>query len=92
MLAKMASANARLRIQEQLEGLSVDAEVKALDNVREHIHNLVAESNLGKELQESSLDQRLAQLRQQGGETNARQELERLKAAATAKKAQTKTM
>jgi phage shock protein A len=92
MLAKMASANARLRIQEQLEGLSVDAEVKALDNVREHIHNLVAESNLGKELQESSLDQRLAQLRQQGGEANARQELERLKAAATAKKAQTKTM
>ncbi len=92
MLAKMASANARLRIQEQLEGLSVDAEVKALDNVREHIHNLVAESKLGKELQESSLDQRLAQLRQQGGEANARQELERLKAAATAKKTQTKTM
>ncbi|OFX20238.1 MAG: hypothetical protein A2V77_16680 [Anaeromyxobacter sp. RBG_16_69_14] len=92
MLAKMASANARLRIQEQLEGLSVDAEVKALDNVREHIHNIVAESNLGKEIQESSLDQRLAQLRQQGGEANARQELERLKAAATAKKAQTKTM
>ena len=92
MLAKMASANARLRIQEQLGGLSVDAEVKALDNVREHIHNIVAESNLGKEIQESSLDQRLAQLRQQGGEANARQELERLKAAATAKKAQTKTM
>src|SRR5215470_9467082 len=33
MLAKMASAEARLRIQEQLEGLSVEGEVKALDNV-----------------------------------------------------------
>ena len=35
MLAKMQSAQARIQIQEQLEGLSVDAEVKALDNVRD---------------------------------------------------------
>ena len=35
MLAKMESAKARVRIQEQLDGLSVDAEVKALDNVRD---------------------------------------------------------
>src|SRR5215813_2220511 len=50
MLAKMASAEARMRIQEQLEGLSVDNEVKALDNVRAHIKNTIAEANLGKEL------------------------------------------
>ena len=50
MLAKMESAKARVRIQEQLEGLSVDAEVKALDNVREHIKNTIAQANLGKEL------------------------------------------
>ena len=91
MLAKMASAQARLRIQEQLDGLSVDAEVKALDNVRDHIKNVVAEANLGKELSESSLDERLTKLRQQSGEANARQELDRLKAAAAATKAQ-KTM
>src|SRR4051812_1543541 len=36
MIAKMASAQARMRIQEQLEGLSVDADVQALDNVRTH--------------------------------------------------------
>ena len=47
MLAKMQSAQARLRIQEQLDGLSVDADVKALDNVREHIKNTIAEANLG---------------------------------------------
>ena len=35
MLAQMQSAQARLKIQEQLDGLSVDAEVKALDNVRD---------------------------------------------------------
>src|SRR6266545_1871439 len=34
MLAKMQSAQARIKVQEQLDGLSVDAEVKALDNVR----------------------------------------------------------
>ena len=50
MLAKMQSAQARIRIQEQLDGLSVDAEVKALDNVREHIKNTIAEANLGSEL------------------------------------------
>jgi phage shock protein A len=85
MLAKAASAQARLRIQEQLDGLSVDAEVKALDNVREHIKNLAAEAKLGSELRESSLEDRLAKLRAQSGDVNARAELERLKAAAAAK-------
>ena len=59
MLAKMQSAQARIKIQEQLDGLSVDAEVKALDNVREHIKTTIAEANLGRELSESSLDARL---------------------------------
>src|SRR5919198_864386 len=63
MLAKMQSAQARLKIQEQLDGLSVDDEVRALDNVRSHIKNTIAEANLTKELSESSLDSRLAQLR-----------------------------
>src|SRR5690606_20241423 len=53
MLAKMHSADARLRVQEQLDGLSVDAEVKALENVRGHIKNKIAEANLGAELAES---------------------------------------
>jgi phage shock protein A len=85
MLAKYASAQAKLRIQEQLDGLSVDAEVKALDNVRENIKNLQAEAKLGSELKESSLEERLKKLRQAGGEIGAKAELERLKAAAAAK-------
>jgi phage shock protein A len=44
MLAQMLSAQARLKIQNQLDGLSVDAEVRALDNVREHIKTTVAEA------------------------------------------------
>lgn len=92
MLAKMESAKARVRIQEQLDGLSVDAEVKALDNVRSHIKNTIAEASLGKELSESSLDSKLAQLRSQSGEVTARNQLEEMKRKAAAAKAAQKTM
>jgi phage shock protein A len=80
MLAKMQSAQARIKVQEQLDGLSVDAEVKALDNVRQHIKTTIAEANLGKELSESSLDSRLAALRTQTGDVQAKQQLAELKA------------
>ena len=91
MLAKMHSAQVKVRIQEQLEGLSVDAEVKALDNVREHIKNTIAEANLGKELGESDLEARLKALRAQTGEVTAKSEWERLRSASAAKAGQ-KTM
>jgi phage shock protein A len=80
MLARMQSAQARLRIQQQLDGLSVEADVKALDNVREHIKNTIAEANLGSELAGTSLDARLAALRNQVGDVQARQQLAELKA------------
>lgn len=92
MLARMQSAQARMRIQEQLEGLSVDAEVKALDNVREHIKNTIAEANLGQELSASSLDSRLAALRTQAGDVQAKQQLAELKAKRAAQQAAQKTM
>ena len=93
MLAKMQSAQARMKIQEQLEGLSVDDEVRALDNVRNHIKNTIAEANLTKELSDSSLDARLAGLRNQVGDVQARQELEALKARKAAQQGQSqKTM
>jgi len=80
MLAQMKSAQARLQIQEQLDGLSVDAEVKALDNVRHHIETLSAEAKLNRELSGESLDGRLQKLRLQTGEVTARKQLEELKA------------
>lgn len=88
MLAKMQSAKARMKIQEQLDGLSVDDEVRALDGVREHIKNTIAEANLTKEISDSSLDSRLANLKNQVGDVQARQELAALKAkrAAAAQK------
>jgi phage shock protein A len=92
MLAKMQSAQARLKIQEQLDGLSVDDEVRALDNVRTHIKNTIAEANLGKELSDSSLDARLAGLRSQVGDVQAKQELAAMKARKAAQQQGQKTM
>jgi len=92
MLAKMNSAQARIQINEQLEGLSVDADVQTLDRVREHIRNKVAEANLGQELHDSDLDVRLKKLRNESGDLTAQAELAELKQAhaasmqATAKK------
>ena len=87
MLARMQSAQARLKIQEQLDGLSVDVEVKALDNVREHIKSTVAAANLGKELSETSLDARLASLKEKAGDVQAKQQLAELKAKRAAQQA-----
>jgi phage shock protein A len=87
MMAKMQSAQARLRIQEQLDGLSVDDEVRALDSVRTHIKNTIAEANLGKELADTSLDSRLANLRNQVGDVQAKQELAALKERKAAQQA-----
>ena len=87
MIAKMQSAQARIKVQEQLDGLSVDAEVKALDNVRQHIKTTIAEANLGKELSESSLDNRLAALKSQVGDVQARSQLAEMKAKKAAQQA-----
>lgn len=94
MLAKMQSAKARIKIQEQLEGLSVDADVQALSAVREHIKDTIAEANLGKEVHQSDLDTRLAELRKQSGTISARAKLDELKRARAAAGEQTssKTM
>ena len=79
MLAQMKSAQARLAIQSQLDGLSVDAEVQALDKVREHIKNTVSEAKLARELHESDLDVRLKKLQSQSGNITAQAKLDELK-------------
>ena len=49
MLAKKQNAEARIKIQETLDGLSTDADVQALDNVV-GINQLNAEAEIGNEL------------------------------------------
>ena len=93
MLAQMHSAQARLKIQGQLDGLSVDAEVQALGAVRDHIKSQVAQASLGAELHNSDLDVRLNKLRQSSGSVTAKAQLEAMKQArAAAQSAPTKTL
>lgn len=93
MLAQMLSAQARLKIQGQLDGLSVDAEVQALGAVRDHIKGQVAQANLGAELHESDLDVRLNKLRQSSGAVTAKAQLEAMKQArVSAAQASVKTL
>jgi phage shock protein A len=81
MIAKFQSAEARLKIQESLDGLSIDAEVQALAGVRDHIKGRIAEAKLGTELRESDLDTRLKSLNRTAGSVTARAQLEQLKKA-----------
>ncbi len=93
MLAQMHSAQARLKIQGQLDGLSIDAEVQALGAVRDHIKGQVAQASLGSELRESDLDVRLNKLRQSSGSVTAKAQLDAMKQArAAAQATPTKTL
>jgi len=79
MLAAKANAVARIQIQETLDGLSTEADVKALDNVREHIQKLQAEADIGSEIQGDSLDAKLAKIKDKAANSSARAQLKEMK-------------
>jgi phage shock protein A len=79
MLATLANAQARRRIQEALDGLSVDADMRALESVREHVARLSTEGSLERELGDPSLRTRLRAIRDEAREEAARRELAELK-------------
>ena len=79
MLAKAKTAEARIKIQESLDGLSVDADTQALENVREAIHKKEAQADIGKELADNSIDAKLAKIKAKTGSAKARQRLAALR-------------
>ncbi len=80
MLATLANAQARRRIQQALEGLSVDAEMRALEGVREHIARAATEGMLEREIGgDDGLRQRLRAIRDEARTEGAQRELEELK-------------
>ena len=87
MLAKKEHAEARIQIQETLSGLSIDADIKALDNVRDHIDKLHAEADVSTEIGDSSLNSKLDKIKAQAGTATARAQLEALKKARDSEKA-----
>ena len=50
LIAQAKTAEAKLKIQETLDGLSLDADVQALTNVRESIEKKVAEAEINDEM------------------------------------------
>jgi phage shock protein A len=81
MLATLANAKARRRLQVAIEGLSVDAEMDALESVREHIQRMTVEGNLQKELgdEDDGFRHRLREFRDESRRESAQAELEQLK-------------
>lgn len=87
MLAKRANAEARIQIRETLDGLSTDADIKALDNVRESIHKIQAEADVSSEIGAESLDAKLKKIKGKAATATAKNELEEMKKQMAARKA-----
>ena len=79
MLATLANARARRRIQEAFEGLSLDSEMRALEAVREHIQRTKTEGRLDQELGDDGLQSRIKEIREEARSEAARRELAELK-------------
>src|SRR5262249_1814291 len=81
MLARLANANARLRLHETLSGLSPEADIQALEEVRDHVSRLVTEANLVRDGGDPALEKRLGTIRDAEAERAARAQLDELKRA-----------
>ena len=80
ILATLANARARRRLNETIEGLSVDADMKALEAVREHVARMATERQLDRELGgDEESRRRLRAIRADARHEAARRELIELK-------------
>jgi phage shock protein A len=79
-VAMVAGAQARRRVRTAIEGLSVDADVRALESVREHVSRLASEAHLDRELaQAGEMPERLREIREEARQEAARRELAEMK-------------
>lgn len=80
-LASLANARARRRVHSALEGLSFEADMRALEGVREHVARLGTEGELDRELGDAAdgLPGRLREIRLEAREEAAHAELDALK-------------
>lgn len=79
MLAKLANAKARLRLQETIKGISPDADIRALEEVRAHVERLVAEAQVTREVNDVELEKKLEGIREAEASNAARAQLDELK-------------
>jgi phage shock protein A len=81
-LALLASARARRRVHTVLDGLALDADLRALEAVREHVARAALEPELAAE---GELQSRLRRLRDEARSETARRELAELKSERAAR-------
>jgi len=79
MLATLANAHARRRISEAIEGLSIDADMKALESVRDHVARISTEGALEREIGDVTVRTRIRAIRDEVRDEAARRELKELK-------------
>ena len=79
MLARLANAKARLRLHATLNGISPDADIRALEGVRDHINQLVAETQVNLDFGDRELEQRLGRIREAEADAARRAQLHELK-------------
>ena len=87
MLAKKENAEARIKIQDTLDGMSLQADIKALDNVRDHINKLNAEADVSREIGDAEIGKKLEKIKAKAGTASARAQLEAMKKARESAKA-----
>jgi phage shock protein A len=90
MLARFRNAQARIRIRRALEELSYDEDLRALQEVRESIQQMLGQSEVHRELHESEVDQKLDEIRRRNASGKAATELQELKRMRDAKQASMK--
>ena len=79
MMARLRNAQARVRIQQALESLSYDEDVRALEEVRESIQQMLAQAGVNRELHSAEVDEKLAEIRRRNAEAKAEAELADIK-------------
>lgn len=79
MIARSESAKAHLAVQEQLNGLSVDADLRALDHVRESIQKMEAQADVAREVGGSTSESKMSKIRDAAKSSAAAAELEQYK-------------
>jgi phage shock protein A len=79
MIARLRNAQARVRIQRALEQISYDDDVRALEEVRDSIQQILAQAGVNHELAGSELGEKLEEIRRRNAESKAEVELASLK-------------
>lgn len=79
MLARLKNAQARIQIQSTLSNPSYEEDLRALEEMRETIGQTLAQAGVNRELGNSELDTKLADIARRNIEAKAAAELEELK-------------